>query len=430
MDLEKLSKFQIVLLTLLVSFMTSLVTGIVTVTLVNQAPPAMTQTIHKVIEKVPILKEDNRPKEIIERTKIITQEDLIIGLAKEYSNAVVSVIATKDLPVVEQYFVDPFENDDFFQQFIPPELLPKFQVPRYRQKGTEEKQISSGTGFFVSADGLLVTNRHVVEDKEAEYSIIMNNGQKMSVKILARDPLQDVAVLKAEGVKGSDFIYIPLGNSDNLKVGQTVVAIGNALGELQNTVSVGVISGLMRTVMASGALAGPEILQEVIQTDAAINPGNSGGPLLDLEGKVIGVNTAMAYGAQSVGFALPVSIIKKDIADVKEFNKIKYPFLGVRYLIVNSKIKEEKNLSVDYGALLIKDEKGAPAVMAGSPAAAVGLKEGDIILEFNKIKIDQENNLAKLLSKHKVGEKVSLKILRDGKEINIEMELMERPENL
>ena len=427
MDLEKLSKFQIVLLTLLVSFVTSLVTGIVTVTLVNQAPPTMTQSIYKVIEKAAIFKEDNQSKEIIEKVKIITQEDLIIKLVKEYSNAVVSVIATKDLPVIEQYFINPFENNDLFQQFIPPELLPEFKVPQYRQKGTEEKQVSSGTGFFVSADGLLATNRHVVEDKEAEYSIIMNDGRKFSVKVLARDPLQDIAVLKVEGL---DFIFIPFGNSDDLKVGQTVVAIGNALGELQNTVSVGVISGLMRTVVASGSLVGPEILQEVIQTDAAINLGNSGGPLIDLEGRVIGINTAMARGAQSVGFALPANIIKKDIADVKEFNKIKYAFLGVRYVMINSKIKEEKNLPVDSGALLVKDEKGEPAVMAGSPAAAVGLKEGDIILKFGEIKIDQENNLAKLLSKSKVGEKVSLKILRGGEEINIEMELMERPETL
>ena len=149
-----------------------------------------------------------------------------------------------------------------------------------------------------------------------------------------------------------------------------------------------------------------------------------------MEGRVIGINTAMARGAQSVGFALPANIIKKDIADVKEFNKIKYAFLGVRYVMINSKIKEEKNLPVDSGALLVKDEKGEPAVMAGSPAAAVGLKEGDIILKFGGIKIDQENNLAKLLSKSKVGEKVSLKILRGGEEINIEMELMERPETL
>ena len=227
MDLEKLSKFQIVLLTLLVSFVTSLVTGIVTVTLVNQAPPTMTQSIYKVIEKAAIFKEDNQPKEIIEKVKIITQEDLIIKLVKEYSNAVVSVIATKDLPVIEQYFINPFENNDLFQQFIPPELLPEFKVPQYRQKGTEEKQVSSGTGFFVSADGLLATNRHVVEDKEAEYSIIMNDGRKFSVKVLARDPLQDIAVLKVEGL---DFIFIPFGNSDDLKVGQTVVAIGNALG--------------------------------------------------------------------------------------------------------------------------------------------------------------------------------------------------------
>lgn len=439
--MEGLTKTQLILLALLVSFVTSLVTGIVTVTLVNQAPPAMTQSIYKVIEKATV--SGSAPKESTEKISVITQEDLIIKLARESSAAVVSIIATKDLPVVEQYFINPFQNDESFRQLVPPEMLPQFQVPQYRQNGTVEKQVSSGTGFFVSADGMIVTNKHVVEDAEAAYSILFNDGRKLSAKVLARDPLQDIAILKVDQAEspgraagagsaagGKGYIFIPLGTSDNLSVGQTVVAIGNALGEFQNTVSSGVISGLRRSLVANGSAAGPEVLQELIQTDAAINPGNSGGPLLDLAGRVIGINTAMAQGAQSVGFALPINIAKKDINDIKEFNRIRYAFFGVRYLMINEKVKEDKKLSVNYGVLITNGEKGEPAVMSDSPAAKAGFKVGDIILEFSGVKIDQNNTLAKLISQRKVGDKVKIKFISGGKEAMAEVELMERPDKI
>lgn len=350
--------------------------------------------------------------------KVLTQEEITIQLVKNVTPAVVSVIATKDVPVIEQYFVNPFEGDNFFQQFLTPDFL----VPQYRQRGTEKRQISAGTGFLISSDGMIVTNRHVVEDAEAEYTVIMNDGKKITAKVLARDPVQDIAVIKIEG---GGYLYIPLGNSDSLQVGQSVVAIGNALGEFQNTVSTGVISGLRRTVVAGGISSGVEKLQQVIQTDAAINPGNSGGPLLDLTGRAIGINVAMASGAENIGFALPINAVKKAINDVKSFGRIVYPFLGVRYVTITPAMKTEKKLAVDYGALLMSS--GAEnAVIANSPASKAGLKEGDIVLEFEGVKITQDNTLGDLIARKKVGDKVKLKILREGKEFTVEATLEER----
>lgn len=421
MDIEKLTKKQIVFLVLLVSFFTSLVTGIVTVTLINQAPPPLTQTIQRVIEKTIPFKPEPVPAALAP-----TQEELVVGIVKNISDAVVSVVATKDLPVVEQYFVNPFGDDEFFKQFFPEGVLPQLQIPQYRQKGTEKRQISSGSGFFVSSDGLIATNRHVVEDASAEYSVIMNDGKKLKAEVLARDPLQDIAILKVEG---NDFRFISLGDSDALNVGQTVIAIGNSLGEFQNTVSLGVISGLHRTITASGALSGPESLREVIQTDAAINPGNSGGPLLDLRGMAIGINTAMAQGAENVGFALPINAVKKDIKDVQANGKISYPFLGVRYVIINKEIKQKENLKVDYGALITTDQKGMPAVFPGSPAEKAGLKEGDIILEFDKIRVDANNTLANIIRKRSAGDVAELKIIRGEQEMTVSVTLEEFPEN-
>ncbi|MCH7883177.1 trypsin-like peptidase domain-containing protein [Patescibacteria group bacterium] len=420
--MEELTKFQLVLLVLLVSFFTSLVTGIVSVTLVNQAPAQITQTISRVIERV-------IPNDFVANTRsapILTSEELVINIVAETLPAVVSVIATKDIPVIEQFFINPFEDDDVFGGLIPPELIQEFRVPQFRQKGTEKRQISSGTGFFISEDGFLVTNRHVVGDKKAEYAILMNDGRRLAAEVLARDPIQDIAILK---VKGEGFSYIRLGDSNRIRVGQSVVAIGNVLGEFQNTVSIGVVSGLRRTVIASGAFSGPEILQEVIQTDAAINPGNSGGPLLDLMGRAIGINTAVARGAENVGFALPINIIKKAIKDVREFGEIRYAFLGIRYLMITPEIKEQKDLSVDYGALLIKGKNGEAAVVNGSPAMEVGLREGDIILEFAGSRITKESTLAKLITRRRVGDNIELKVLRGSEELVVEVTLSELPNN-
>lgn len=423
MDIDSLSKKQVVLLVLLVSFVTSLVTGIVTVTLMSQAPTPITQTIHKVIEKITPLEsqwtQSGTPSQSAASVAplVVSQEELVVKVVSNVSNAVVSVIASKDLPVIEEYFINPFKEDELFKN-LPEGFLPNVQIPQYRQKGTIKKEVSSGTGFFISKDGLLLTNKHVVEDSKAEYSIIMNDGRKFDAKVLAKDPFQDIAILQVENTDKKEFSFISLGDSDNLKVGQTVIAIGNSLGEFRNTVSVGIVSGLNRSVTAKGSLAGSEFLQEMIQTDAAINPGNSGGPLLDLFGRVVGMNTAVASSAENIGFTLPINVAKRDINDAIEFGKIKYPYLGIRYKVVEN------------GLLLEKGLQGEPAVDQSGPGAKAGLKEGDIVFEIERFKINEQNNLAFLLSKRRVGDKIELKFLREGKENVVSVTLEERPENL
>ena len=343
-----------------------------------------------------------------------SQEQMIVGAVKKVSPAVVSIIVTKDLPVLEQIPGSPFEeffgpDNDFFQFFSPFD----FQIPQYRQKGTQKKEVGGGSGFIVSKDGLILTNKHVVSDENAEYTVLTNEGEKIPAKVLARDPFQDIAILKVEK---TSLPTVVLGDSDQLDIGQTVIAIGNALGEFRNTVSVGVISGLKRNVTASGGGVSEEIAN-VIQTDAAINPGNSGGPLLNLRGEVIGVNVAMASGAENIGFSLPINIAKKSIKDVEEKGKISYPFLGIRYVLINKDIQKQNNLSVDYGALIQRGEKvGDLAVIPGSPADKAGIQENDIILEMNGQKITEDNPLAKMVQKYKVGDEITLIILHKGAE--------------
>ncbi|MBI4114357.1 MAG: trypsin-like peptidase domain-containing protein, partial [Candidatus Niyogibacteria bacterium] len=405
---------------------TSVVTGIVTITLVDQAPSPLRETIHKVVEQVKVNpnEEDEGKAVTTEQFIVLTQEDLVIKIVRESNPAVVSVIATKDVPILEQVYIDPFGNDPFFDQFVPPEFR---KIPQLQQKGTERRDISSGSGFFVSRDGMLVTNRHVVEDTGAEYVIVTNNGSRIPADVLARDPVQDLAVLKADV---SNMAFLSLGDSDSLQIGQSVVAIGNALGEFQNTVSVGVISGLGRNITAIGSSSGPETLSEVIQTDAAINPGNSGGPLLDLSGRVIGINSAVAKNAENIGFALPVNFVKKDIADVKQFGEIRYAFLGIRYITITAQVKEEKALPVSYGALVAKGPNGEPALIEGSPAALAGVLEGDIVIEVDGVKISADKPLGSIIGRHSVGDVIRLKILRNGGELFLEAKLAERPDSL
>jgi len=355
-------------------------------------------------------------KEGVVEKEYFLQESAVIKVVKKASPSVVSIIVTRDLPIFEEYFLEerlgPF----------------KFRVPQYRQKGTEKREIGGGTGFIVSKDGLILTNKHVIAETSADYTVLTNDGKKFPAKVLARDPVQDIAILKIESK--NSLPVIKLGDSDSLQEGQTVIAIGNVLGEFRNSVSVGVISGLGRTITATGG-GFYETIEDVIQTDAAINKGNSGGPLLNLKGEVIGINTAMAVGAENVGFAIPINKAKKDIEQVKKLGKIVYPFLGIYYTLITPELKEKFNLPVDYGAWVGRDATGRKtqiAIFPGSAAEKAGLKRDDIILEFAGEKITLENSLAKIISKYNPGDKVVLKVLREGREKTITAILGERSE--
>jgi len=363
-------------------------------------------------------------KEYVPQT---SQEESVINVVKDFSPAVVSIVITKDVPIMEEYYTNPFQ--DFG---LPLQL----QIPQYRQMGTEKQEIGGGTGFIISEEGMILTNKHVVVDTEADYTVFTNDGKSYPAKVLARDSIQDLAIIKIErekliGSKGEfsfkNFPIVKLGDSDKIQMGQTVIAVGNALGEFRNTVSVGVVSGLSRTIIASGGGIS-ETIEDVIQTDTAINKGNSGGPLLNLKGEVIGINTAMVEQAQSIGFSIPINKAKRDIEQIKKTGKITYPFLGVRYILVTEKIQKENNLESSWGAWITKGENGEVAVSSGSAADKAGLQENDIILEFNNEKITTDNSLSKIIQKYNPGDKISLKILRGKEEKTIEVVLGERNE--
>ena len=358
------------------------------------------------------LKEIQIPKEkVVEKETILPQtqqEKSVVEVVKEISPAVVSIVITKNVPIYET----PFE---WF-----------FETPQ----SYEKKEVGGGSGFLISEDGLILTNNHVVSEKEADYTVFLLDGRSFPAKILATDERRDLAIIKIEG---ENLPKAKLGNSDSLEIGQTVVAIGNALGEFRNTVSAGVISGLGRSITASGGGV-VETLDDVIQTDAAINRGNSGGPLVSLKGEVIGINTAMAIEAENIGFAIPINKAKKDLEQFQKTGKIAFPYLGIWYFNLNEDLAKEvkeklgKNLP-NQGAWItrwVKDDYGnwsqrnEPAVVAGSAAQIAGLKEDDVILEFGDQKITPQNYLAKIIEKYAPGDKVSLKVQRAGREIILE----------
>ncbi|MBI2048891.1 MAG: trypsin-like peptidase domain-containing protein [Candidatus Liptonbacteria bacterium] len=352
---------------------------------------------------------------------VIDYENAVVAAVKKASPAVVSITISKNVPVLENCPYGPFSGlPPEFRQFFG-EDIPGFSVPCDTGK-TQLKEVGGGSGFVISSDGLILTNKHVAGDKKASYTVFTNDGKKYDAKILAIDPAQDLAVIK---ISASGLSTIELGDSDALELGQTAIAIGNALAEFRNTVSVGVISGLSRTVTAFGSTVGSETIQDVIQTDAAINPGNSGGPLLNLKGQVIGINTAVAQGAQSIGFAIPINRAKKDIASVKAGGEITVPFLGVRYITVTPDIAKAQKLPIEYGALVRGSNDGA-AVAPGSPAEKAGVLAEDIIMEVNGKKIDKDHLLGTLIADHAVGDTITLKINRNGNEITLNVTLAQR----
>ena len=248
-----------------------------------------------------------KPVEVV-RQEIIkekTQDEVLIAAVAKVAPAVVSLVVTKDVPQLEIVYVNPFGDDPYFKDF-------GFRIPQYRQKGTEERKVGAGTGFIIRSDGYILTNKHVVEDREARFTALLSNGAQELADVVYRDEKNDIAILK---INRKGLTAISFGDSESLQLGQSVFAIGNALGEYNNSVSVGVISGLKRTIQASSS-SGSETLENVIQTDAAINPGNSGGPLSNFDGKVVGVNVATVVGSDNISFAIPANVVKSIIAKV------------------------------------------------------------------------------------------------------------------
>ena len=335
------------------------------------------------------------------------EDSPVVQVASRANAAVVSVIISKNIPVIERSFGG---------------------LAGYA-RGTERREIGGGTAFFVREDGLLMTNKHVVDDPDAEYTVFLNDGRRLNAVVAGRDPSNDVALLK---VSGTGYTALLLSERVEPLLGQPVIAIGNALGEFRNTVSVGVISGLQRTIVAGGLFGGEtEQLQSIIQTDAAINQGNSGGPLIDLRGQVVGMSTAVAGGdAQNVSFAIPAVDLKLVLDSYKEFGRIVRPYLGVRYVQVTAQLQAARQLGSDYGVLVIGGTgSGEPAVVPGSPAAKAGLREGDIVLEADSIKLTEDISLATIEQRKKPDTVLKLLVLQGGDRKTLEVTLQERTES-
>lgn len=289
--------------------------------------------------------------------------------------------------------------------------------------GEVMEQKGGGTGFIVTNDGLILTNKHVVSGA-SNLTVLTSDGKDYPATVVAEDPLFDFALIK---IDGKSLPVVDLGDSDSLELGQRVIAIGNALGEYDGSVTTGIISGRARAVTASDRAGSTERLEGLIQTDAPINPGNSGGPLVNIVGQVIGVNTAINASANSIGFALPVNSAKVAINTYLKKGKIVRPFIGVRYVNISKEFAALNNLDVSAGALIMtaSGDPTALAIVPGSPADKAGFEERDIITEINGEKIAENKGLITLLSQYEPGTKVELKYLRKGEEKTVEVELGE-----
>ncbi len=344
-----------------------------------------------------------------------------ITTVKKVMPAVVSIAIAKSLEAVERE--------------IPPDIAPllpfqhgHLQIPDEMIDGKGMIKIGGGSGFIVDPLGIIITNKHVVADNDATYTILSDTGDKYESEILARDPMDDVAILKIKANRGG-FPIVYLGDSSKVELGESVLAIGNALGIFKNTVSSGIISGLARSIRAASEMETKPMIQELrglIQTDAAINPGNSGGPLVNLDGEAIGINSAIVFGAQNLGFAVPINAVKRDLEDLKKHGRIRRPLLGLRYMMVDGNMQSKMKLPVDHGALVIGQMPHAEAVVPGSPAAKAGIKERDVIVTCNGEELTPERTIQDFLEEMDVGTTLNLKVVRGKKELDVKVVLAER----
>lgn len=327
------------------------------------------------------------PKPAAEELKtVVKEENAVISVVEKTSPSVVAIGVTRRV-------VNPFDP---------------FAVPK-RENST------IGTGFLVSDKGIIVTNKHVVSEPGVKYTVVGKDGQKFDVRKIYRDPTLDLALVQ---VDNTSLKVLELGDSSKLKVGQTVVAVGNALGRFTNTVTTGVVSGLGRRVEVGSPFEGFENLDDLIQTDAAINPGNSGGPLLNSAGQVIGVNVATTEGAQNIGFAVPINSVKVLVQEFETKGSVSRPFLGIRYRFISKDV-----------AILNEVPQGAyiQEVVEGGPAEKAGLKERDIITKINGQSVDNEGKIADFIKGASIGRRVELEIWRDEKILKVSATLEELP---
>lgn len=330
---------------------------------------------------------------------VLNESQLISDIAKTVSPSVVSIDVTTQA-----------EQTDFFG----------------RSRSYEQQ--SAGTGVIISESGYIITNRHVVDGASNDISVTLSDGTTLDdVELVGQTSSSDtldIAFLKIKDTKGKKLTAAKLGDSSKVQVGDKVVAIGNALGQFQNTVTSGIISGYGRDLEAGNSDGSEsESLQNLFQTDTAINEGNSGGPLVNISGEVIGINTAIASGgAENIGFAIPINDVQGLVKTVLEKGKLERPYLGIRYVTLNDEYAYQYNLNVKRGAYLAPSQNGS-SVIGGSPADKAGLKEKDIITKIDGTSIDEKNSLVSLVSRKAVGEKVELTVVRDGKEQKITITL-------
>jgi S1-C subfamily serine protease len=342
-----------------------------------------------------------------------------VDIIKRVMPAVVTIVVTEKL--------------EDFEKTITPEVmatLPKqadgktLAIPDELIDSHGLVQVGGGSGFIVSANGIVVTNKHVINEANASYTVVTDDGRKYPAEILTRDPLNDVAILK---IAAKNLPCLALGNSADLDLGEDVIAIGNALGLFKNTVSRGIVSGLSRSISAEADPGAPATeMRGLIQTDAAINPGNSGGPLVNMEGFVVGINAAIVAGAHSIGFAIPINTVKRDLYDLKKYGHIRRPLLGLRYVIIDDHLQEKTNLPSSYGALVMGESPKDKGVVPGSPAYDAGVLEHDIVLAIDGEKITRDRTVQDVLENLGVGDTITLDVLRDGKNIELTVKLAER----
>ncbi len=345
---------------------------------------------------------------VYEQNLVLNEESATTEVVKKAGPAVVSIIISKDVNQLRQFQFDPFG-------FLNQQNSNNSNTPNVQK-------IGAGSGFIVSEDGMIVTNKHVVSDATAQYTVMTSDGKSYEAKVLALDPSNDIAIVKID-IKNAP--YLQLADSSKLQLGQHVIAIGNSLGQYQNTITSGIISGIGRSITAGGG-GELEQLEGVIQTDAAINSGNSGGPLLDLTGKIIGINTAIDQQGQSIGFALPANDVKIALESFNKDGKITRPYLGVRYLMITDVIFKSEKLGRDYGALILGGNAPTDfAVIPSSPADKAGLLEGDIILEVAGKKLTPDYSLPRALKEFRPNDKVEMKIFSNDNEKNITVTLGE-----